>query len=68
MLQRSEIQGALSDLLQKSVDEGKDGWSPSGIDIGLEATKFEGSGKISGPMYQEVASYVAAQRAAAVQH
>jgi hypothetical protein len=59
-LNKSQIEGALSEMLQKSVEEGRGGATPDGIDLGVAASKFEQFGQIDPGLYQRVQQHIKA--------
>lgn len=60
-LSKSQIQDALDDMMQKSVDSGNQGVSPGGMDIAVETAKFEMSNKLSPKMFAEVRQHLKAR-------
>lgn len=64
-LARPEVLGALTDMMQKSMSEGRRGMSRCGEDLTLATAQFESSGEISKALYREVEGYVGERRAEA---
>jgi len=57
-LNKSQIQDALDDLMEKSVADGDQGMSGRGMDIAVETAKFEMTSKMSPTMFEEVKAHI----------